>query len=192
MPAHLLSQTMNSNSHPTANRDSGGKNSDGFVKIILLLHVEGLESLHGSNHYTRFIRNHGHLPDPEQASTLGMLMGQRVKADDGKLYPKRSKAERQLIDKARADQRAFDAYQEQSEEIRRAIEALARMAGSLENFAPNGSNCIKISQNLHNALRSLIRITNEASLHETGEGSKSAYTAVGYCVDFGCEGSNDN
>src|SRR5947209_3975902 len=41
----------------------------------------------GPNAYSDYLSKHGALPDPATASTIGKLIGGRVKASDGKLHP---------------------------------------------------------------------------------------------------------
>lgn len=63
----------------------------------LLLDAARLEANIGGNAYSDFLRKHQRRPDKDQASTIGRLIGGRVRADDGKLYPQLSKAERAAI-----------------------------------------------------------------------------------------------
>jgi hypothetical protein len=53
----------------------------------LLVEAEGLEAAYGPNPYVAYLRAHHRRPPPAEADTMGRLLGGRVRADDGKLYP---------------------------------------------------------------------------------------------------------
>lgn len=42
---------------------------------------------HGPNLYSDFLRKHARRPDPAEATTIGILMGTRVRAANGRKYP---------------------------------------------------------------------------------------------------------
>jgi len=50
--------------------------------------AEGLEAEYGPNAYSQFLRRNGRRPDPSTAAAIGLLLGGRVKADDGSMQPK--------------------------------------------------------------------------------------------------------
>lgn len=52
-----------------------------------------LEAYHGANALTDYLRRFGKRPPPKMAETIGKLQGWRVKADDGKFYPKLTKGQ---------------------------------------------------------------------------------------------------
>lgn len=56
----------------------------------------------GPNVYTSYLKLYGRYPSPEQARAMGLKLGRRVRADDGKHYPPKTKAERQHDREVRA------------------------------------------------------------------------------------------
>ena len=72
----------------------------------LALEASRLEAAVGVNPYSSFLRDHGVRPSPEQASCIGRLLGGRVRAFDGKMYPVLTASEKEAvagIKKRRAD-----------------------------------------------------------------------------------------
>ena len=60
----------------------------------ILADAAWIESRQGANAYTEYLRRHGRRPDPATARTIGALIEARVKADDGRLYPPLTAAEK--------------------------------------------------------------------------------------------------
>ena len=54
----------------------------------LLVEAEGIEACYGPNAYADYLRKHRRRPPPAEAATMGQLLGGRVRADDGKMYPR--------------------------------------------------------------------------------------------------------
>lgn len=51
----------------------------------------------GPNAYSDYLLKHDKRPDPATAATIGRLLGERVRADDGRMYPKLTKGEKQAL-----------------------------------------------------------------------------------------------
>jgi hypothetical protein len=62
------------------------------------------EARNGKNLYSDFILKHGRRPDPDHAATLGELINIQVKASDGSLQPKLTRADRAARKKRRDEQ----------------------------------------------------------------------------------------
>lgn len=73
----------------------------------LLGEAERLESAIGCNPYSTFLRKHRFRPSADQASTIGRLLGGRVRASDGKMYPVLTKGEKEAIAGIRERQKTF-------------------------------------------------------------------------------------
>lgn len=73
----------------------------------LLGEADRLEFSIGGNPYSTFLRKHRARPDPDQATTIGRLLGGRVRASDGKMYPILTKGEKYAIAAIKKRQRAF-------------------------------------------------------------------------------------
>ena len=57
----------------------------------LMVAAEGIEATYGPNAYVDYLRKHHRYPSPEEAATLGKLLGGRVRASDGSMQPARIK-----------------------------------------------------------------------------------------------------
>lgn len=71
----------------------------------LRLEADTLEAIYGPNAYSFYLRKFGGRPSPGRARTIGLLMGGRVKASDGRMYPPISEAQRDLRRKIREERR---------------------------------------------------------------------------------------
>lgn len=79
--------------------------------------ADTIAAFYGESPYTRFLREHGRRPDPAEAAGMGLIMGARLKATDGKMYPPLTDIQRAL-------------RQEQRQRRRSDREAADRVAGS--------------------------------------------------------------
>lgn len=52
-----------------------------------LAEAAALDVWHGPNLYSKFLRQHGRRPTPEEADGIGLMMNARVRASDGRKYP---------------------------------------------------------------------------------------------------------
>jgi hypothetical protein len=130
-----------------------------------------IEAWYGRNAYSDFLKNHGCRPEPEQATTIGRLIGARVKAADGRMYPAPSAAERKT-------RRAI--RQESADETKGALEIL-RLRKAISGLAANTrdpADLIKslssdidepeIREQLQDAVEWLTRFAEEWQRRETG------------------------
>lgn len=53
----------------------------------LMVEASGIEAIYGRNPYVDYLVAHKRRPPPELAIMIGNIMGGRVRADDGKMYP---------------------------------------------------------------------------------------------------------
>ena len=53
----------------------------------LRIEAGGLEAEHGPNPYSQYLRQKGRRPDRATATAIGLLLGGRVRADDGSMQP---------------------------------------------------------------------------------------------------------
>jgi uncharacterized membrane protein len=133
--------------------------------------VAAIEAWYGRNAYTVFLAKHGCRPDPGQAATIGRLIGARVKAADGRLYPAPGAAERKALRKAR--QEAAGAAKDALEVIRlrKAIAGLAANtrdpADVIKGLCPEIDEP-DIREQLQDAIGWLSRFAEEWQRRETG------------------------
>jgi hypothetical protein len=132
-----------------------------------------LEEREGKNLYSEYLIKHGHRPPPKAAATIGQLMGRRVKASDGKKYPRLTNADRDA-------KRAKRAYSRKQEQVWRLRNALLLLAANQEDFespiqAIWPSDEAVISANLEKAVTWLTRFAEEwnSRVHER-ESSQAA------------------
>lgn len=98
-----------------------------YQQALLLLDISDYERANGPNAYTTYVRKHGKRPPPAEAKTLALVIGKRVKADDGRFYPKKTKAQRQLEREEKKRREARAVVHERSFRLRLAITDLADM-----------------------------------------------------------------
>jgi hypothetical protein len=90
------------------------------------LEADRVESLNGPNPYSDFLRKHGHRPDRDQATTVGRLMGGRVRASDGKMYPELSRHEMTAIRAIKQRRREWSKKMDHVQRTLAAIDALSQ------------------------------------------------------------------
>jgi hypothetical protein len=133
--------------------------------------VAAIEAWYGRNAYSAFLAKHGCRPDPDQATTIGRLIGARVKAADGRLYPTPSAGERKALRKAR--QEASGAVKDALEvvRLRKAIAGLAANtrdpADLIKGLCPEVDEP-DIREQLQDAIGWLSRFAEEWQRRETG------------------------
>src|SRR5882672_6135379 len=64
------------------------------VVQALKIEARALEATHGKNPYSDFLLKHGRRPNQNEAAGMGRMMNMRLKAADGSLQPKLTKAEK--------------------------------------------------------------------------------------------------
>lgn len=57
------------------------------------------------NVYTDYLKLYGRYPSPQQARAMGLKLGRRVRAEDGKFYPPKTAAEKQHDKEIRAERK---------------------------------------------------------------------------------------
>lgn len=57
----------------------------------LMVEAEGIEATYGPNAYADYLRKHHRYPSPEEAATIGKMLGGRVRASDGSMQPKKGR-----------------------------------------------------------------------------------------------------
>jgi hypothetical protein len=96
------------------------------TRATLKLEADLDESYHGANAYNQFLRKHGQRPAPAEAATIGTLLGHRVRANDGKLYPAPTKEQKAERKRELAVRKAEDKRIENELNLHAAVTFLAR------------------------------------------------------------------
>jgi hypothetical protein len=100
------------------------------ARSVLAAEAAELEAAYGKNAYSDFLVQHGCRPDPKQAAAIGRLTGSRVKASDGSMYPRRTKAERDATKTVRARRQEIERYSRQVSRLLQAISGLGENTDS--------------------------------------------------------------
>lgn len=142
---------------PVTGAEEGARLDAEHRQALLLLDVSDYERAHGANAYTAYIRKHGKRPAPAEARAIGLLVGKRVKADDGRFYPKKTKAEREFEREQKKRSDEAGERLDRSLRLRHAIVELAEMPISPENIDIFYLDEREIATKLHAALSWLNR-----------------------------------
>jgi hypothetical protein len=87
--------------------------------------IEILEAWHGPNAYSLFLRKHGRRPKPDEAATIGRLLGGRVRAEDGTLQPSLRNIDRETLRRIKKRRKVAARRYEHIFRLKTAIAALA-------------------------------------------------------------------
>jgi hypothetical protein len=127
--------------------------------------IAALEAAHGGNPYTDFILHHGHRPSPEQAATIGCLMGVRVRAADGTLQPQPTTAEKAKARKAKHFRQTEADYIDQIVRFRCVLATLAQNDGDpadiIRYMDPLFGDAAAIREHLAHAVQWINRFAEE-------------------------------
>jgi len=141
------------------------------ARWILLAEAAVLEAWYGKNAYSDFLIKHGHRPTADQATAIGRLIGARVKAADGKLYPGRSAQDRDLL---RIQRKRAVAETRKSIEIQRLVRAIAALSANtqepsclIDELCPETEEP-EIREQLQGAVEWLTRFAQEWERREAG------------------------
>lgn len=82
------------------------------------------------NVYTDYLKLYGRYPSPQQAAAMGLRLGRRLRADDGKFYPPKTAAEKKHDRERRARQREFARVHDAALNVLYAVNWLATLQAS--------------------------------------------------------------
>jgi hypothetical protein len=99
---------------------------------VLRAEAAEIEVAYGKNAYSDFLVRQGRYSEPRQAATLGQLTGLRVRASDGSMQPRRTKAERETTKAIRGRRHENARYSNQISRLLQAISSLAENADAPE------------------------------------------------------------
>lgn len=125
----------------------------------------GLAETHGVNLYTDFVLQHGRRPDRHQAAAIGRLMGVQVRAADGTMQPRLTKAEKKAARSVKSCQRIEDDYIDQILKLRCALANLAQIESDpaivIRYMDPLFGDASAIRQHLTKAVNWINRFAEE-------------------------------
>lgn len=118
---------------------------------------------HGQNAYSDYILKHCQRPDPKEAATIGRLIGMPVKASDGTMQPRPTRAERQAMKDAKEARNQRYRIWDHIARLRAALGQLAQIDAAPASIA--GEICASdrpdLGANLQKSLAWLIRFAEE-------------------------------
>jgi hypothetical protein len=133
--------------------------------------AEAIKAWYGHNAYTDFLTKHHRRPDPKEATAIGRLIGARVKATDGRMYPAQSAAERKA---GRAARKEAVNEADGALEVHRLRKAISSLAANTRDPA-DVLKCVcpdldepEIREQLHGAVVWLMRFAEEWHRREKG------------------------
>lgn len=141
---------------------------------LLIAEAEYLEACYGPNPYSAFLRKHQRRPDRDQASTIGRLLGGRVRASDGTMQPPLSTADKQVLRGIKSRRQAASRRYSHILRLKDAIAALSENEDDPAEVIGRGScllNEAQISEQLDIALCWLSRFAREWHGREKGTGT---------------------
>jgi hypothetical protein len=130
------------------------------AESALRAEARAFAALNGPNVYSDFVVKHGRRPDPNHAAILGRLIGRQVKASDGSMQPRRTKAQREAwrleLDRRRIGKRRRIT----AGRIKAAMECLAQSEIDAEDVIASLDDSA-LGAHLDSALRFLSRLAEE-------------------------------
>jgi hypothetical protein len=164
--------------------DCAGRNPDEVVAraadesvvrfdVVQAVKIEAraLEALHGKNPYSDFVLKYGRRPNQDEAAGMGRMMNMRLRAADGSLQPKLTKAEKAAWKRFSIKAKAIEARQKLAD-MRRlygAVCDLTAIAASPSELVGEVGQREVISARVKVALDYLSRFAKELQRRETGE-----------------------
>jgi hypothetical protein len=141
-----------------------------FNRGRFLAEATVIEAWYGRNPYSDFLRKYGRRPHPNQAATMGRLIGASVKASDGTMQPKGTSFQRTQLKEARQDVLAAAEIELNIQRLRAAV-ALAENTTDpreiIDALCPHLDEP-EIRPNLNRALQWLSRFAEEWQSREKG------------------------
>lgn len=108
--------------------------------------IEAIEAWYGPNAYCSYLRKHGRRPKPEEAASIGRLLGGRVQADDGTMQPPLSDSDREVIRGIKSRREVFARRYDHIMRLRTAIAALAENEDDPADVIGDGSCVLNESE----------------------------------------------
>lgn len=128
----------------------------------------------GKNPYTDFLLANGVRPGRDQSAAIGRLMGVRVRAADGSLQPKLTKAEQTAARQAKQFQQTEADYLDQILRFRCALEQLAKNDGDpaevIAYINPLFGDASVIREKLDHAVQWINRFAKEWNREQESRG----------------------
>jgi hypothetical protein len=118
---------------------------------------------HGKNPYSDFILAHGRRPDPNQAAAMGRIIGRQVKAADGTMQPRRTRAEKEALREASLARKEIYRIWDHIAQLRAALAHLALIEGEPATIIGEIVACDRpeIDANLQKSVDWLLRFATE-------------------------------
>jgi hypothetical protein len=152
-----------------------------YRRALLLLDISEYERDHGPNAYTRYVRKHGKRPPPAEARAMALVMGKRVKATDGRWYPKKTSAEREFDRQRKRRQEEFAETSRASRVIFEVVSAISELKTQPEDLEILSWHAREIEEGLHAAVEWLNRFAAARSNRDESACSQKS-SSSGYRI----------
>jgi hypothetical protein len=136
------------------------------VRALLASEAQAFEAQYGKNPYSDYLLKYHRRPDAEEAAAIGRLIGGRVEAADGCVYPPLSKADRRVLGEIKARRKTAARRYNQILRLRSAIALLAQNEDDPADLIACGSilfDCPEIANQMELARGWLNRFAREWS-----------------------------
>lgn len=128
-----------------------------YRRALLLLDISDYERDHGPTAYTRYVRKYGKRPPPVEAKAMALVMGKRVKAADGRWYPKKTAAEREFDRQRKRRREEFAETSRASHVVFEVVSAISALKTPPEDVEILSWHAREIEAGLHAAVEWLNR-----------------------------------
>lgn len=146
-----------------------------YRRALLLLEISDYERSHGPNDYTRYVRKYRKRPPAAEARAMALVMGKRVKAADGRWYPKKSVAEREFDRQRKRRQEEFAETSRASRAVFEAVSAISALKTLPEDLEILSWHAREIEMGLDVAIEWLKRFAAvRSSRDESARSQKSS------------------
>lgn len=138
--------------------------------------IEAIEAWYGPNAYCSYLRKHRRRPGPEEAASIGRLLGGRVQADDGTMQPPLNESGKATLRGIKSRRQAYARRYDHIMRLKTAIAALAENVDDPADVIGEGS-CVLAESEIDAQLDSALCWLNRFS--EYWHGRKKETRAAG-------------
>jgi hypothetical protein len=149
------------------------------------------EHLFPKNLYYNFVVSKKRLPNPSEAASIGSLMGSRVRACDGKKYPKPNAAEKEYHKQASKRRAEFHELCQKRSMFTNALQILAELEIEATTLSLNGTEWQHALRDLPEALSCLNRFAERIGVSAPRKSSShSPFIESDSCINV-TQAAND-
>jgi hypothetical protein len=117
--------------------------------------IETIEAWYGPNAYCSYLRKYGRRPKPEEAASIGRLLGGRVQADDGTMQPALNESDKAVLQGIKSRRQTYARRYDHIMRLKTALAALAENVDDPAQVIGEGS-CVLIESEIDAQLDSAV------------------------------------